>query len=176
MKALDPHLKAALQAFYESWSAKRESSFQGLDFEALRETLAEIKDGAIANQDSLLARFEEQAVRHGSRVLRAKDGDEANRLVLEILERHGAQKIVKSKSMVSEETGLNGYLRSHGVEPRETDLGEWIIQLAGEAPTHMVMPAIHLTRQGVARILLRSTWAARSSRKFRPWSGWRGKS
>jgi len=152
MKTLDPRLKATLQAFYESWSAKRESSFQGLDFEALRETLAEIKDEAIANQDSLLARFEEQAVRHGSRVLRAKDGDEANRLILEILERHGAKKIVKSKSMVSEEIRLNDYLSRHGVEPRETDLGEWIIQLAGEAPTHMVMPAIHLTRQGVARI------------------------
>lgn len=151
-KVLDPRLKATLQAFYESWSVKRENCFRGLDFEALRETLAEIKDDAIARQDLLLGRFEEQARRHGSQVLRAKDGEEANRLVLEILERHGAKKIVKSKSMVSEETRLNGYLRRHGVEPRETDLGEWIVQLAGEAPTHMVMPAIHLTRQGVARI------------------------
>jgi iron-sulfur cluster protein len=151
-KALDPRLKATLQAFYESWSGKRENCFRGLDFEALRETLAEIKDDAIANQQALLARFEEQARRHGSRVLRARDGDEANRLVLEILERHGAKKIVKSKSMVSEETRLNAFLSRHGVEPRETDLGEWIVQLAAEAPTHMVMPAIHLTRQGVARI------------------------
>jgi len=149
---IDPRVKAALQAFYESWSAKRAACFRGLDFEALRETLAELRDGAIARQDSLLLRFEEQAARHGSRVLRAADGNEANRLILEILERHGAKKIVKSKSMVSEETRLNGYLLRHGIEPRETDLGEWIVQLAGEAPTHMVMPAIHLTRQGVARI------------------------
>ena len=151
-KTLDPRLKATLQAFYESWSRKREDCFRGLDFEALRETLAEIKDDAIARQDLLLARFEERARRHGSRVLRAKDGDEANRLVLEILERHGAKKLVKSKSMVSEETRLNGFLAGRGIEPRETDLGEWIVQLAAEAPTHMVMPAIHLTRQGVARI------------------------
>ncbi|MGZ4886848.1 MAG: LUD domain-containing protein [Candidatus Aminicenantales bacterium] len=151
-KPLDPRLKATLQAFYESWAGKRENCFRGLDFEALRETLAEIKDDAIARQDLLLARFEEQARRHGSRVLRAKDGDEANRLVLEILERHGAKKLVKSKSMVSEETRLNVFLAGRGVEPRETDLGEWIVQLAAEAPTHMVMPAIHLTRQGVARI------------------------
>jgi iron-sulfur cluster protein len=150
--APDPRLKATLQAFYESWAAKRESSFRGFDFEALRETLAEIKDDAIARQDALLARFEEQARRHGSRVLRAKDGDEANRMVLEVLERHGAKTVVKSKSMVSEETRLNAYLGGRGVEPRETDLGEWIVQLAGEAPTHMVMPAIHLTRQGVARV------------------------
>jgi iron-sulfur cluster protein len=151
-KALDPRLKEALQAFSESWSAKREDCFRSLDFEALRETLAEIKDDAIANQDILIPRFEEQAERHGSRILRAKDSEEANRLVLEILERHGAKTIVKSKSMVSEETGLNAFLARHGVEPRETDLGEWIVQLAAEAPTHMVMPAIHLTRQGVARI------------------------
>lgn len=151
-KPIDPQLKATLQAFYESWSGKRSDCFRGLDFEALRETLAEIKDDAIARQDLLLARFEDQARRHGSRVLRAKDGEEANRLVLEILKRHGARKVVKSKSMVSEETGLNGFLSAHGVEARETDLGEWIVQLAGEAPTHMVMPAIHMTRQGVAGI------------------------
>jgi iron-sulfur cluster protein len=153
IRTLDPHLKETLQAFYESWSAKRANSFLGLDFEALRQTLAEIKDDAIARQDLLLDRFEEQARRHGSRVLRARDGDEANRLVLEILEKNGAGRIVKSKSMVSEETRLNDFLLRHGVEPRETDLGEWIIQLAAESPTHMVMPAIHLTRQGVARIL-----------------------
>lgn len=151
-RALDPALKVTLQAFYESWARKRENCFRGLDFGALRETLAEIKDDAIANQDVLLARFEEQAERHGSRVLRARDGDEANRLILEILERHGAKRIVKSKSMVSEETRLNAFLAGHGVEARETDLGEWIVQLAAEAPTHMVMPAIHLTREGVARI------------------------
>jgi L-lactate dehydrogenase complex protein LldF len=150
--APDPLLKATLQAFYESWAGKRESSFRGLDFEALRETLAEIKDDAIARQDSLLARFEEQARRHGSRVLRAADGGEANRMVLEVMERHGAKNIVKSKSMVSEETRLNAFLAGRGVEARETDLGEWIVQLAGVSPTHMVMPAIHLTRQGVARI------------------------
>jgi L-lactate dehydrogenase complex protein LldF len=149
---VDPHLKATLQAFYESWSGKREACFRDLDFEALRETLAEVKDDAIARADELLARFEKEAKRHGSRVLRAADSDEANRLILEILRKHGAGKIVKSKSMVSEETRLNAYLAEHGVEPRETDLGEWIVQLAGEAPTHMVMPAIHLTRQGVARL------------------------
>ncbi len=151
-KARDPHLKAALQAFYESWSEKRANCFRGLDFEALRETLAEVKDEAIANMDVLSAQFEEQARRHGSRVMRASDGDEANRMIAEILEKHGAKKIVKSKSMVSEETRLNAYLAARGIEPRETDLGEWIVQLAAEAPTHMVMPAIHLTRQGVARI------------------------
>ncbi len=151
-RTLDPRLKATLQAFYESWAGKREACFRGLDFEALRETLALVKDNAIAGLDELLARFEENATAHGSRVLHASNGDEANRLVLEILKKHGAAKVVKSKSMVSEETRLNAYLTAAGVEPLETDLGEWIVQLAAEAPTHMVMPAIHLTREGVARI------------------------
>ncbi len=149
---VDAALKAALQSFYESWSGKRATSFAGSDFEALRERLAKVRDAAIDDQEALLARFEEEARRHGSQVLRAEDGAEANRIILEILERHGAKTVVKSKSMVSEETGLNAALARHGVAARETDLGEWIVQLAGEAPTHMVMPAIHLTRAGVARI------------------------
>jgi iron-sulfur cluster protein len=151
-RAIDSELKATLQSFYESWSGKRASSFEGSDFEALREALAASRDAAIDDHEALLARFEEEARRHGSQVLRAADGEEANRLILEILGKHGAEKIVKSKSMVSEETGLNAFLAGHGVEARETDLGEWIVQLSGEAPTHMVMPAIHLTRKGVARI------------------------
>jgi iron-sulfur cluster protein len=151
-RAVDSELKATLQSFYETWSGKRASSFEGSDFEALRDALAAARDAAIDDHEALLARFEEEARRHGSEVLRAADGEEANRLILEILGKHGAEKIVKSKSMVSEETGLNAFLAGHGVEARETDLGEWIVQLSGEAPTHMVMPAIHLTRKGVARI------------------------
>ncbi len=154
-KTIDNKLKAALQAFSESWAAKRAASFEGLDFGALRDRLAERKDSAGSRYDDLAARFAEQASRHGSEVLWAKDGDEANRFVRDILVRHGAAKVVKSKSMVSEETGLNAFLSSNGIEPRETDLGEWIVQLAGEAPTHMVMPAIHLTRKGVAGIFSR---------------------
>jgi iron-sulfur cluster protein len=151
-KTIDSELKATLQSFYQSWSGKRTSSFEGADFEALREALAAARDAAIDDHENLMARFEEQARRHGSEVFRAADGEEANRFILEILERHAAKKIVKSKSMVSEETGLNAYLAGHGVEARETDLGEWIVQLSGESPTHMVMPAIHLSRKGVARI------------------------
>jgi len=155
MKAqlLDPALKAVLQAFHESWAEKRADCFRGLDFEALRETLAGVKDRAVAGQEGLLARFEDEAARRGSRVLRASDGDEANRLVLEILKTHGARTVVKSKSMVSEETGLNAYLAGKGVDAKETDLGEWIVQTARQAPTHMVLPAIHLSRGDVAEIL-----------------------
>ena len=87
---VDPHLKATLQAFYESWSGKRAACFRDVDFEALREALAEVKDDAIARTDELLARFEEQARRHGSRVLRAADSAEArHNAIMEIAGRMG---------------------------------------------------------------------------------------
>ncbi len=153
--ALDPRLKSTLQSFAASWAAKRAACFEGMDFEALRDRLARRKDDVIVRQNELLALFEKQARRHGSEVLRAVDGEEANRMILEILDRHGAKKIVKSKSMVSEEIRLNAFLSRQGIESLETDLGEWIVQQADAPPTHMVMPAIHLSREGVAEILSR---------------------
>ncbi len=152
MKSLDPALKTVLQNFSRSYLRKRQSVLQGYDFEALRTELAGLKDRALDQNERLLVQFEEKARAHGSFVLRAKDGAEANRLILQICRDHGVRKLVKSKSMVSEETGLNAFLEENGVEARETDLGEWIVQLAAERPTHMVMPAIHLTRHEVAAL------------------------
>jgi len=157
MKKIDPSLKAVLQTFSRSYLDKRQNALRGYDFEALRTELAALKDRALEQNERLLAQFEEKARAHGSVVLRARDGDEANRLILTICRDHGVRKMVKSKSMVSEETGLNGFLAEHGVEARETDLGEWIIQLAAEKPTHMVMPAIHLTRHDVAALFSEKT-------------------
>jgi len=154
---VDPSLKAVLQNFSRGYLGKRRNVLQGYDFEALRTELAELKDRALEQNERLLARFEEKARAHGSHVLRARDGAEANRLILKICRDHGVQKIVKSKSMVSEETGLNDFLEDHGVVARETDLGEWIVQLGAERPTHMVMPAIHLTRHDVAVLFSEKT-------------------
>ena len=151
-RRIDPHLKRVLQTFSRNWEAKRAAAFQGLDFEDLREHLAEVRDEALDDLEGLLERFEANARRRGSVVLRAATGAEANALVRDILRDHGGRVLVKTKTMVSEETGLNRFLSKAGMRPRETDLGEWIVQLAGAAPTHMVMPAIHLTREGVARI------------------------
>lgn len=155
MKRMDPRLQSTLRDFSRSFAAKREACFQGLDFERLREELARMKDQAIVRNAELLDQFESRAKRHGSRVLRAGDGVEANRLILDILKEHGVRRIVKGKSMVSEETRLNEFLVRNGIEPMETDLGEWIIQLGAEPPTHMVMPAIHLSRKDVAAVFAR---------------------
>ncbi|MDP2915806.1 MAG: LUD domain-containing protein [Candidatus Aminicenantes bacterium] len=152
MKKIDPGLKKILQDFSKSYRAKRQTVLEGYDFEALRTALAELKDRSLDQNAELLDRFADQARAHGGIVLRARDGGEANDMVLKICRDHGVRKMVKSKSMVSEETGLNGFLSGHGIEARETDLGEWIVQLAAERPTHMVLPAIHLTRRDVAAL------------------------
>jgi len=156
-RKINPSLKAVLQNFSRSYLGKRRNVLQGYDFEALRTELAELKDRALDQNERLLARFDEKARAHGSHVLRARDGAEANRLILNICRNHGVQKVVKSKSMVSEETGLNDFLAEHGITARETDLGEWIVQLGAERPTHMVMPAIHLTRHDVAVLFSEKT-------------------
>jgi L-lactate dehydrogenase complex protein LldF len=152
MKKIDPQLKAVLRDFANSYRVKRAQALQGYDFEDLRAALADLKDRALDRNSELLSQFEEKARAHGSVVLRARDGAEADGLILKICRDHGIRRMVKSKSMVSEEIGLNDFLIRRGVDIRETDLGEWIVQLGAERPTHMVMPAIHLTRSDVAAL------------------------
>ena len=139
-KTIDPHLKDALQTFSRNWQAKRAAAFEGLDFEDLRRQLAEAREEALGRMGELLRHFETNARAHGSIILHAATSEEANAMVRDILQNHRFRTLVKTKSMVSEETGLNRYLESNALRPRETDLGEWIVQLAAEAPTHMVMP------------------------------------
>lgn len=111
--------------------------------EALRQRAAGAKRRALQRLPELLEQAEAKLTANGANVLWASDGEEANRLVLEIIARHEVKSVVKSKSMVSEEIGLNEALEDHGIEVFETDLGEYIIQLAGEAPSHIVAPVIH---------------------------------
>ncbi len=151
-RAIDPRLKTVLQTFSRSWEGKRTAALAGLDFEDLRTRLAEARDGALDRMDELVHEFEDNARRQGSLILHASTGAEANALIRGILRDHGCETLAKSKSMVSEETGLNAFLVRNGLRPRETDLGEWIVQLLDAPPTHMVMPAIHLTRADVAAI------------------------
>lgn len=152
MKKISPELVKTLQEFSRSYIQKREKAFSGLDFRALREELARIKDRAIERSDELLDVFMARAAARGSHVHFAGGSRQANEIIYRVLKDRGVKVLVKGKSMVSEETGLNDYLSRRGIEARETDLGEWIIQLAGEAPTHMVMPAIHLNRRQVAEV------------------------
>ena len=113
------------------------------EWEQLREAASRIKLNTLSNLNEYLKEFEKNAQRNGIIVHWAQDGAEHNAIVHSILQRHGVNQIVKSKSMLTEECHLNEYLAGKGVDVVDTDLGERIVQLAGEAPSHIVLPCIH---------------------------------
>ncbi|MDQ2667542.1 MAG: lactate utilization protein [Gemmatimonadota bacterium] len=116
------------------------------DWEELRVRASAIKEHALTHLDEYLTQFEANASENGMHVHWARDADEHNRIVHGILERAGAKRLVKSKSMLTEECGLNPYLGSKGIDVVDSDLGERIVQLRKEGPSHIVLPAIHLKR------------------------------
>ena len=117
----------------------------GIDVEKLRSACEAIRRRVVDDLDVWLEIFEERALASGAEVQWARDGDEVARLVVDIAQRHGVTKAVKSKSMLSEEARLNEALSAAGIRPVETDLGEYIVQLAGETPSHIIAPAVHKT-------------------------------
>ncbi|GAB5520285.1 MAG: lactate utilization protein B [Rhodothermales bacterium] len=129
---------------------KRDRASIGIaEWEALRETASQIKTHMLSAMDTYLEQFAEQAEANGIHVHWAADADEHNRIVHGILQRHGVQRLVKSKSMLTEECGLNPYLEAQGIEVVDTDLGERIVQFAGGGPSHIVMPAIHFKKEEI---------------------------
>ena len=125
------------------------SVHQVLEWEKLRTLGAGIKAHMLSNLDNYLIQFEENALKNVIKVHWAKDGDEHNRIVHQILKDANAKKIVKSKSMLTEECHLNPFLEADGMEVIDTDLGEYIVQLAKEPPSHIVLPAIHKSKEEV---------------------------
>ena len=119
------------------------------EWEDLREAASRIKKHTVTHLADYLEKFSTNAERNGVHVHWAKDADEYNSIVLDILRAHDVRKVVKSKSMLTEECGLNDSLIAHGIDVVETDLGERILQLLGVPPSHIVMPAIHITREQV---------------------------
>jgi iron-sulfur cluster protein len=148
----NPNLAGALGRFYEAYPISRAKAYQGVDFEAVRTRIAEVKGDAAGRFPELVAQFKREAEARGAKVVLLKSPEEVRRYIVDLAHEKGVKKVAKSKSMASEEVHLNKALTEAGVEVKETDLGEWIIQLAGQRPSHMVMPAIHLTKEDVADI------------------------
>jgi len=144
------NLTGALGKFSEAYKVNRARAYEGIDFEALRGRISERKAFAAAHLDEMAARFAANAEATGAKVFRAKSPDDVKTYILDVARRHGVKTVVKSKSMASEEIHLNAALEAAGMTVSETDLGEWIIQLAGQRPSHMVMPAIHMTKEEVS--------------------------
>lgn len=122
------------------------------DWELLRHTASEIKNHTLSNMHNLLLQFETNAKANGVHVHWAADAAEHNQIVHGILKQQGAVRIVKSKSMLTEECHLNDYLLEQGVEVIDTDLGERIVQLAGEPPSHIVLPCIHWKKEEIGEL------------------------
>jgi L-lactate dehydrogenase complex protein LldF len=156
-KALaDRRLRGNLQSAMATLRTKRQAVFvDPAELEALRLVGQAIKQRALAQLPDLLRRLEENCTRNGMHVHWAETTANANRIVLEIVRQHGARQMVKGKSMVSEEMHLNRFLEENGITCLETDLGEFIVQLAGETPSHIIVPAIHKNKDEIARLFQR---------------------
>jgi L-lactate dehydrogenase complex protein LldF len=148
----DTELQTALVRFTKAYREARDDAVRGIDFAALSEKLRAIKEDAIARLPELVDRFQREAEAVGCAVYRAATAQEARDYIGNLALARGVALVAKSKSMLTEEIGLNAHLERLGIEVVETDLGEWIIQLAGERPSHFTVPAIHKTREEVARL------------------------
>lgn len=147
----DDQLQAVLARFGDGFPKNRLESISRLpEFEQLRDEGKAIKDHVLDNLDVYLEMFEKNVIAAGGQVHWVRDAKEAQETVLRLCQDAGAKTVTKSKSMATEETGINDYLEANGIEPIETDLGEYIIQLRGEPPSHIIAPAIHLNKQQVA--------------------------
>lgn len=122
------------------------------EWEQLRDTAAAIKSYSNSHLDSLLAQFEENAIRNGAVVHWAADAAEYRKIIGEILTGHNVKHFIKSKSMLAEECGLAPYLEEKGIEVVESDLGERIVQLMKLKPSHIVLPAVHIKREAIGRL------------------------
>ena len=147
----DASLQQAMGKARDGFVGKRAQQAAALpEFETLREEAKNLKNHILENLDHYLERYEAAVTKAGGQVHWARDAQEARAIILDICKRVNAKTVTKGKSMVSEEIGLNEALIEHGMEVVETDLGEYIIQLANEPPSHIIAPAVHKTKNQVS--------------------------
>jgi L-lactate dehydrogenase complex protein LldF len=143
-------LQKALGNVRTNFIAKRAAVADRLpEFEALRDQARDLRDHVLAHLDVYLEAYERKVLESGGHVHWARTAEEASRIIVDLAKSRGARSVAKGKSMVSEEIGLNAALERAGIKAVETDLGEYIIQLRGEAPSHIIAPAVHLNQEDV---------------------------
>ena len=146
----DGQLQKALGNVRTNFIAKRAAVADRLpEFEALRDQARDLRDHVLAHLDVYLEAYERKVIESGGHVHWARTAEEASRIIVDLAKSRGARSVAKGKSMVSEEIGLNAALERAGIKAVETDLGEYIIQLRGEAPSHIIAPAVHLNQEDV---------------------------
>ncbi len=150
--ACNARLALALERSLSSISQRRMQAYEGVDFKQVQDRVGSIKRQSIEHLPELVDQFVREGGGAGIVVYQARDAAAAVGYIANLALARGVKKIVKSKSMLTEEIGLNAALESKGIQVVETDLGEWIVQLAGERPSHFVAPAIHKSREDVAEL------------------------
>lgn len=155
-------LRAAMRNATGTFSVKRSHAIASVPIEEWRELASQVRLHVLDNLEEYVNRFERNAVKAGATVHRAKDAAAAREIVWCLLKDHGARKVVKSKSMITEEIHLNDYLERQGITVVETDLGEYIIQIAREHPSHIIVPAIHKSRRQVGNLFAEKLGCERS--------------
>jgi iron-sulfur cluster protein len=150
-------LGTTLNNFAVAYRTSRANAFAGMDLPGLTAEIARGKDAVLPRLEELFETFKANAEAAGVKVHVARNAREANEIIAAIARENEVKRIVKGKSMTAEETFLNDHLEKEGFQVTETDLGEWIIQLRHEGPSHMVMPAIHLSRREVAELFTKVT-------------------
>ena len=149
----DLNLQRAMAKARGGFVDKRREAREALpEFDAIRDAARDIKDHVLANLDSYLELYEQKVRENCGHVHWARDADEACRIIADICKKAGARTVTKGKSMVSEEMYLNPVLEAAGMKVVETDLGEYIVQLAGETPSHIIAPAVHKTREQITEL------------------------
>lgn len=141
----NPKIQEAM-ATATKWRQRRASAAELVpEFEELRDAARDLKNHVLGNLGDYLEAYEKQVIAAGGHVHWAESAEDARRIVLEICQSVDAKVVNKGKTMISEECGINDHLAKHGIKPVETDLGEYIVQLRGEMPSHIIAPAVHVT-------------------------------
>ena len=147
----DPTLQRALTNIHRGFVAKRAKVTAKLpEFDTLRDQARDLKNHVLANLDIYLTQYEKNVHAAGGTVHWARDAEEARQIIADICQQQNAKKVTKGKSMITEEIALNDHLEAQGIEVLETDLGEYILQLRHDHPSHIVAPAIHIVKEQVA--------------------------
>ena len=150
-KLNDPVLRGALARFAEQYPVARLKAYENVeDVDGLRNSFKAMKVDVVEHLEEIADKFEESVKARGAHFFRAKDGAALKEYLNKVCKENNVKRIIKSKSMATEEIHLNEYLKEEGYHVMETDMGEWIISIAGHKPSHMVMPAIHLSKEQCA--------------------------
>ena len=151
-------LQEALAGLQNRFGPSTAESYRKLpEGPGLRLKAHDIRRRTIANLDVILEKLVDNFTKNGAQVYFAKDAAAAVEYCLSVARKHDVQRVVKGKSMVSEEIGLNHGLMAAGIDVTETDLGEYIVQLAGESPSHIIAPAIHRNREDIGRLFTKNS-------------------